>query len=352
MLASAILKQSAISETHLLVGISIAFIVISVLLLTRSLFKSMIILLPVLVGLVAMLAVLEMMGLSMSLLTVIAAIIVLALGSDYGIFAAYAWQNRETILGQGMASIHLSFLTTLVGTGVMLFAKHPALFVVSVSLTSGLLAAYLTAAAGHSGDLLSMVQPDQAGGRMSQRWAALAMLLLAPIAGCAAEPFVRPPLPLLNDVNPQAMRDSFADRLPARFTSDDTLIIQAPFHHDVAILGVLRVNRAAGTFEMVGLNQLGVQLFYLSGDRNGEAVRSAIGPLQKQKDVLLAIAQDIRRMYFNLVPEKDAKIEIDSTTVRFTQATKHGELVYEFGGDPAVLLEKRHRAAGSEQSGG
>lgn len=144
VLASA-LKESAISETHLLVGISVAFIVISVLLLTRSLFKSLIILLPVLVGLVAMLAVLEMMGLSMSLLTVIAAIIVLALGSDYGIFAAYAWDGRETILGQGMASIHLSFLTTLVGTGVMLFAKHPALFVVSVSLTSGLLAGYLTA---------------------------------------------------------------------------------------------------------------------------------------------------------------------------------------------------------------
>jgi uncharacterized protein len=138
------LKESAIAETHLLVGISIAFIIASVLLLTRSLLKSILILLPVLIGLIAMLAILEIMGLSMSLLTVIAAIIVLALGSDYGIFAAYAWDGRETILGQGMASIHLSFLLTLIGTGVMLFAKHPALFVVSVSLTSGLLASYLT----------------------------------------------------------------------------------------------------------------------------------------------------------------------------------------------------------------
>ena len=62
----------------------------------------------------------------------------------------------------------------------------------------------------------------------------------------------------------------------------------------------------------------------------------------KQKSVLLAIAKDIRRMYFDLVPEKDAKIETDSNTVQFTEDTRHGELVYEFGGDPPVLLEKRH----------
>lgn len=176
---------------------------------------------------------------------------------------------------------------------------------------------------------------------MNQRWPAPAMMLLALIAGCAAEPFVRPPLPLLKDVNPQAMRDGFAHSLPARFTSDDTVIIHAPFRHDMAILGVLRVNRPADTFELVGLNQLGVQLFYLSGDSHGDTIRSALPPLLKQKDVLLAMAEDIRRMYFNLVPENDAEIETDSTTVRFTQDAKHGELVYEFGGDPAVLLEKR-----------
>jgi predicted RND superfamily exporter protein len=44
-----------------------------------------------------------------------------------------------------MASVHLSFATTLVGTGVMIFAHHPALFLVGVSLTSGLVVGYLTA---------------------------------------------------------------------------------------------------------------------------------------------------------------------------------------------------------------
>jgi len=138
-------KESAISETHLLVGISVAFISVALLVLTRSVVKSLIIMLPSLTGLVAMLAALEMMSMSMSVVTVIASVIVLALTSDYGVFATYAFEGRETILGQGMASVHLSFVTTLVGTGVMLLAHHPALFQVGVSLTSGLVAGYLTA---------------------------------------------------------------------------------------------------------------------------------------------------------------------------------------------------------------
>jgi hypothetical protein len=44
-----------------------------------------------------------------------------------------------------MSSVLLSFLTTLAGAGAMLLALHPALFLAGVSLTSGLVAAYLTA---------------------------------------------------------------------------------------------------------------------------------------------------------------------------------------------------------------
>jgi len=42
-------------------------------------------------------------------------------------------------------SMHLSSITTLIGTSSLLLAHHPALFMVGVSLTSGLLVGYLTA---------------------------------------------------------------------------------------------------------------------------------------------------------------------------------------------------------------
>lgn len=137
--------DAALAETKLLVGVSAAFIIIFLAVLTRSVIKSSIIMLPAFVGLIVMLAVLVMMSLSMSVVTVVAAILVLALTSDYGVFATYAWENHEPMLGQGMASVHLCALTTVVGTAALIFARHPALHLVGVSLTSGLLAGYATA---------------------------------------------------------------------------------------------------------------------------------------------------------------------------------------------------------------
>jgi hypothetical protein len=174
---------------------------------------------------------------------------------------------------------------------------------------------------------------------MTTRW--LAIFLLAFLAGCAAEPFTRAPLPPLKNPHPQAIRSALAETLPDRFTSDDSVIIQAPFRDDLAILSVLRVNRPAGTFELVGLNQLGVKLFHLAGDPHGNTIRYAVPPLMKHKDLLLAIAEDIRRMFFNLVPAKGAQTDIDSTTIQFSEKTPQGKIVYNVGGAPPILLDKR-----------
>jgi hypothetical protein len=157
------------------------------------------------------------------------------------------------------------------------------------------------------------------------------------MAGCSAEPFAQPTLPILNDPNPAAMRESFARSLAERFTSDDTIIIHAPFH-DMTVLGVLQLDRAGGKFELVGLNPVGVELFHLSGDSEGTRIRSALPPLMKQQDVLLSIGQDIRRMYFDLVP--DGSADVRSTVVQYSKKSAEGTIVYELGGEPTVLLEK------------
>ncbi len=137
--------ESAKAETKLLVGISLAFIIISLLALTRSVIKSFLIMLPAISGVAVMLATLATLHLPMNVVSVIAAVMVMALCSDYGIFAVFSWDESESIFGQGMMSMHLSSITTLIGTSSLLLAHHPALFMVGVSLTSGLLMGYLTA---------------------------------------------------------------------------------------------------------------------------------------------------------------------------------------------------------------
>lgn len=121
------------------------------------------------------------------------------------------------------------------------------------------------------------------------------------------------------------------------FISDDSVIVSPPFHDAIAFLGVLKVDRASGTFELAGLNQTGIKLFELSGTSSGTTVRFAVPPLMSHKDILLALGTDIRRMFFDLVPPAASKTRIDKTYVKFSD----GKMVYKLGGNPAVLLEKR-----------
>jgi hypothetical protein len=175
----------------------------------------------------------------------------------------------------------------------------------------------------------------------NRRIVILVMLLAITPIGCAKSPFRETPRPKLTQADPAAIVDDFTQSLSPRFTSDDTVIIHAPFRDDMAILGVLKVDRAAGTFELLGLNHVGVQLFHLSGDRDGSHIRSAIPPLMEHKQILLSIADDTRRMYFDLTPSDRDRASVKSTTVRFSEKTPQGTLIHEFGGDPTVLLEKR-----------
>jgi len=166
-------------------------------------------------------------------------------------------------------------------------------------------------------------------------WIAIVLL-----AGCAAEPFERPPLPVLDNPNPAVMRANFAHSLADKFTSDDTIVIDAPFHK-MTILGVLEVDRNTGKFELVGLNPMGVELFHLSGDGGGTKIQSALPPLMEQKEVLFSIGQDIRRMYFDLLPAESAVVDLHSTFVHFSEKMPEGTMVHEMGDEPTVLLEKR-----------
>ena len=171
----------------------------------------------------------------------------------------------------------------------------------------------------------------------------VAVIFLALAVGCAHEPFVREPLPELKNPDPGAIREIFALSSPNHFISDDTVIIDAPFNHDFAFLGVLQVNRSNGEFIFVALNQVGLKLFQLGGHGKTVEVQYALGPLQDHKDILQSFGQDIRNMYFDLVPSESAEASAGETEVRFTQETSDGTVEYAFGGYPTVLLQKRLR---------
>ena len=137
------------------------------------------------------------------------------------------------------------------------------------------------------------------------------------------------------------MRQSFLRSLPNRkVTFDDTVIIEPPFHDSISALGELVIDRQAGTFQLVGLDHLGVTLLQISGDSHGSTVDYAVPELIEHKDLLIAMGQDIWRMFFDLVPTKTAKVEFADNAAWYSEDTPGGTLIYELGGNPVVLVQK------------
>ncbi|MCK5912956.1 MAG: MMPL family transporter, partial [Desulfuromusa sp.] len=118
-------------------------VVILLLLLFRRLPEVLLALLPVLTGLLVMFGGMSWLGLEMNLFNVVASILIIGLGVDYGIFMVCHGQQEEDLASS--RAILISGLTTLVGFGALVLAKHPALHSIGLTVLLGISAAVPTA---------------------------------------------------------------------------------------------------------------------------------------------------------------------------------------------------------------
>lgn len=138
------LGEAAASESRLLIWISGTFILVSTFAVTRNWGDAVLSLLPAGAGLAVTLAFLATTSLTLNLANIIAVITVIGLCVDHGAFVVHAWNHSDATFLDGVSSVHLAVWTTLIGAGSLLFARHPALFSVGVTLFTGVLTGYLT----------------------------------------------------------------------------------------------------------------------------------------------------------------------------------------------------------------
>ncbi|MEW6379955.1 MAG: hypothetical protein AB1611_10160 [bacterium] len=136
------LSRSVFSETVYLSGIAAVLVAAITLLLLKSIRLSILALLPSVTGIAVALGIMPLMRLPLNAANIMAAMIVAGLTSDYGIFMVYACKYR---LNTGTrTAISLSAITTLVGTAVLLFARHPVLFSIGLTLTAGVFPGFIS----------------------------------------------------------------------------------------------------------------------------------------------------------------------------------------------------------------
>jgi len=168
-----------------------------------------------------------------------------------------------------------------------------------------------------------------------------AMLLLLFLAGCSTVPFRETERVPLDSRDALSLVERFRSDMPDSFELLNTVVFEYNGRSFTA-LGTVRINRADRVFQVAGMNPMGIKLFELSGDQNSVTARYLIADFTRHGDIAAAVGNDIRRMYFDLVPGPEAWSWMRNTTLIFRQSFGAGVLEYVFAGRAGDLIEKRY----------
>ncbi len=136
------ISETLAAEMKLFAMIATIFIVLLTLLFLKDLKKTLLALVPVITNVLVLLGIMSLFGISLNIANLIAGIVAMGLCIDYGIFMTYRYEHdlkRSAVL-----AVTISAVTTLIGAGVLLFARHPALFSIGLTLVIGVLAGYVS----------------------------------------------------------------------------------------------------------------------------------------------------------------------------------------------------------------
>ncbi len=140
---SGAISTAVAGETKRLAAIAGILILFPLILLIRGLRLVLLALLPVVTAGIALLGLLAWFGMPLTAASLIAAMIVVGLVIDYGVYMVF--DEHYHVHADAALSVHLSAWTTLVGAGALLLARHPVMFDIGVTLVTGVGAGYLCA---------------------------------------------------------------------------------------------------------------------------------------------------------------------------------------------------------------
>ncbi len=144
------------------------------------------------------------------------------------------------------------------------------------------------------------------------------------------------------DVEPDSVVARFDERLPSAFETENTIIFRF-FRNEIAALGYARVDREAGSFEIVCVNHMGVMLFHIAGDEDGNHLRYAMPEFKEHPEFVDALGEDVRRVYFDLSPAEPAGARLRRDRITYRRDRNGTSDRFVFGGEENLLIEKSER---------
>ena len=178
-----------------------------------------------------------------------------------------------------------------------------------------------------------------------KRWVIVIAVLQVLVAGCVRVPFQETRLVVLDSEYPRNVVEHFQKSIPASFQLLTTVVFEYNSRKFSGI-GTVQINRPDGVFKVAGMNPMGVKLFELSGDPHSVTSRYSIADFSRYGDIATAVGNDIRRIYFDLVPGPEASVWKRKYKLIFRQPSGPGFLEYVFAGTGGDLIEKNYYEEG------
>lgn len=173
-----------------------------------------------------------------------------------------------------------------------------------------------------------------------------AFFLMLFVLGCESIPFrIEPPVNLANP-DPVSVRRAFEDASAGHFRLINTIVFEYNFNSFSGI-GFVDVDAVEKRFALSCINHVGIKLFELSFDKNVINTIFALPEFNSRGNFSEAVGEDIKRIYFDLLPSADAVSEVGKSSVIFRQTAGKGVYEYVFSGPAHHLTEKIYYEEGS-----
>ena len=140
---SASISSFTAKEIKILVPLALLFNVVLAWLLFRNWKYTLIALVPLVTGVVCFVGIMSFLKIPLNIINIVASIVSTGVIVDYGLGITY--QYRHNLRTGTIIAVSLSAATNVIGTGALLFAKHPALHSTGVAMFICIMTGYLSA---------------------------------------------------------------------------------------------------------------------------------------------------------------------------------------------------------------
>jgi hypothetical protein len=170
-----------------------------------------------------------------------------------------------------------------------------------------------------------------------RHWTALLLAVL--LSGCTASPFATPQLVPTRELTAVELLEPFwlGDAAVYRIRQSGVFQLHGM---KLPIEGFMELDAGNRQARLVALGEMGLKLFDLTVTADTVEVHHLLPDLRKHPGLAEAVADSVRRIFFQPQPAQTDCLEIVSQEYRL-QRSGSNNLSFVFGGEPPLLLEKR-----------